>query len=167
VLVSSVTADLLREGMTADISLRDLGEYQLKDLERPEHVWQLVHPSLPTDFPPLESLPSARQNLQQESTTFIGRQQVVQNIKALLSNENVRLLTLTGAGGIGKTRIALRVAGELIESFADSVYFAALAPVGDPSLISGTIANAVGVRELGGRSALQELKGTCGRNSCC
>jgi predicted ATPase/class 3 adenylate cyclase len=158
VLVSSVTADLVREGVASDISLRDLGEYQLKDLERPDHVWQLVHPSLPTEFPPLASLPGARRNLPSLPTAFIGRDQVVADIKALLSGNSVRLLTLTGVGGIGKTRLALRVAGELVGNFQDGVFFVPLAPIADPSLATATIAEAVGVREVGQRSALQGLK---------
>jgi predicted ATPase/class 3 adenylate cyclase len=158
VLVSSVTADLVRESLAAEISLRDLGEHQLKDLERPEQVWQLVHPSLPTEFPPLGSLRTIRHNLPGQATAFIGRHQTIEAIKPLLSREGVRLLTLTGAGGIGKTRLALQIAGELVENFSDGAFFVPLAPIADPALVFPTIAQTVGVREVGGRPALQELK---------
>jgi predicted ATPase/class 3 adenylate cyclase len=157
VLVSSVTADLVRDGLSAAISLRDLGLHQLKDMERPEHVWQLVHSGLPTDFPPLGSLRPVRHNLPGQATSFIGRHAAIEAIKARLTTDGVRLLTVTGAGGIGKTRLVLRVAAELVDNFTDGAFFVPLAPIADPSLVCATIAQNIGVREVGGRSLFEEL----------
>jgi predicted ATPase len=158
VLVSSVTTDLVRESLATDISLRDMGEHQLKDLDRPEHVWQLVHPSLPSEFPALGSLTRVRHNLPGQATPFIGRHEAIEAITARLASDGVRLLTITGAGGIGKTRLALQVATDLVDSFADGVFVVPLAAVADASLVAATIAQTLGVREVGARSVAEELK---------
>src|SRR5262249_51233859 len=111
VLISSVVADLVAEALTAELTLRDLGEYRLKDLERPEHIWQLVHQDLTADFPPpLLSRAAHPTNLRAQLTPLIGREQQLADLQRRLLEPRVRLLTLTGAGGVGKTRLALQVA---------------------------------------------------------
>jgi class 3 adenylate cyclase len=112
VLVSTVTADLVREALAADVGLQDLGEYQLKDLERSEHIWQLVHPELRAEFPPLALRSPGQHNLQHQLSSFVGREQAADELRHLLVS--ARLLTLTGTGGIGKTRLALAVAESVL-----------------------------------------------------
>ncbi len=113
--------------------MRDLGEHRLKDLQRPSHLYQLVIAGLPADFPPLKTLESHPQNLPIQLTSFIGRAQEVAAVQHLLQREDVRLLTLTGPGGSGKTRLALQVAAELSDVFSAGVYFVNLAPISEPA----------------------------------
>ena len=108
--------------------LRDLGEHRLKDLTRPEHIFQLVVPGLPADFPPLRTLDARRTNLPAQVTALIQREQEVAVACVLLRRADLRLLTLTGPGGVGKTRLGLQVAAELLDDYRDGVYFVALAP---------------------------------------
>src|SRR5215216_6143580 len=149
VLISAVTQELLLEELPENISLRDLGERRLKDLIRPEHIYQLVIPSLPVDFPPLKTLDAYRHNLPVQLTSFIGRQKEMEEIKQSILTH--RLVTLTGSGGTGKTRLSLQVAADLAEQFADGVWFVELAPVSDPELIPKTILSAFGIIEQQGR----------------
>ncbi len=156
-LLSQATAELVREALPEGAGLRDLGEQRLRDLERAEHVYQLVHPSLPADFSPLQSLDAARHNLPLQLTSFVGREQELGQIKQEL--ERARLLTLTGVGGCGKTRLALQVAAELLERYPDGVWLVELAPLADPALLPGAIAAALGVREAPGQTILETLLG--------
>ena len=110
VLVSSATAELARDGLPAQVTLRDLGEHRLKDLPRPEHVFQLLHPALPADFPSLRSLEAIPNNLPAQLTSFIGREKEIAEIQGLL--QTARLVTLTGSGGTGKTRLAQEVGAQ-------------------------------------------------------
>jgi predicted ATPase/class 3 adenylate cyclase len=136
VLVSQATRDLAGAG-----DLRDLGRHRLKDLTAPERIYQLGG----GDFPPLKSL--NRTNLPLAATPLIGREHELAELRNLLVGR-ARLVTVTGAGGSGKTRLALQVAAELVDDFADGVVFVALAPVRDPAIVATTIAQAAGVREL-------------------
>jgi len=145
VLVSTVTADLVREALASDVGLQDLGEHQLKDLERPEHIWQLMHPELPADFPPLLLENPGNHNLQHQLSSLVGREQAVDELRRLLVS--ARLLTLTGPGGIGKTRLALGVAEIVLPDYTDGVWLVELAPLSDPALVPATVAATLGVRE--------------------
>ena len=107
VLLSLATQDLARDTLPAGASLRDLGEHPLRDLYRPERVFQLLHPDLPADFPPIRTLATRPNNLPLQPTPFLGREDQVARIVDLLSRDDVRLLTITGPGGVGKTRVAL------------------------------------------------------------
>jgi predicted ATPase/class 3 adenylate cyclase len=150
VLLSQAVQQLARDALPADASLRDLGEHRLRDLLEPERVFQLCHPDLPADFPPLRSLDARPNNLPRQPTPFLGREREVREIVSLLENGNVRLLTLIGPPGVGKTRLALQAAAEALDAFPDGVAFVPLAPLADPALVPAAIAAAVGVREAGG-----------------
>jgi Cdc6-like AAA superfamily ATPase len=136
--------------------LRDLGEHRLKDLRQPRHLYQLNIEGLPTDFPPIKSLDAVLNNLPIQLTSFVGRQQELQELQELLTD--TRLLTLTGPGGTGKTRLALQVASETVEHFRNGVFFIALAPITDSKLVASTIAQALGIKETAGRSMLENLE---------
>ncbi len=99
-----------------------------------------------------------RHSLPDQPTAFIGRLQTIEAIKERLDRHRVRLLTLTGAAGIGKTRLALQIAGELVENFTDGVFFVPLAPIADPSLILATIAQTLGIREVAGRPLVEDVR---------
>jgi predicted ATPase len=158
-LLSTTTANLVRDQLPVGASLCDLGEHRLKDMVRSERVYQLIHPGLPADFPPLKSLNAFRNNLPVQLTSFIGRQAEVKAGKDLLMRENVRLVTLTGPGGTGKTRLALQAAADLIDRFEDGVFFVDLAPIrGEPESVLGAIARTVGLRETSDRPLLDKLK---------
>ena len=139
-----------------------LGAHRLKDLQHPGHLFQLVIAGLPTDFPPLKTLDTHPSNLPVQPTPFIGREQEVETCEQLLRREEVRLLTLTGPGGIGKTRLALQVAAGLSEVFPDGVYFVNLAPLRDPGFVLPTIAELLDVKELAGQPVLDPLKAFLG-----
>ncbi len=156
-LLSEATAALVRDDLPATASLVDLGEHRLKDLARPERVFQLTSSDLRIDFPPLISLDARPNNLPVQPTTLIGRQQEIEAVRELLSRHDVRLVTLTGPGGTGKTRLALQVAAELIDDFQDGVFFVELAPLSDPSLVVPTIAQSVGLQDVGGRPVRDAL----------
>jgi predicted ATPase/class 3 adenylate cyclase len=156
-LLSEATAALVRDVLPATTSLVDLGEHRLKDLARPERVFQLTSSDLRGDFPPLVSLDARPNNLPVQPTPLIGRQREIESVRHLLSRHDVRLVTLTGPGGTGKTRLALQVAAELIDDFQDGVYFVELAPIGDPTLVVPTIAQSVGLQDIGGRPVLDAL----------
>ena len=148
----------MRDQLPVGASLCDLGEHRLKDLVRSERVYQLIHPDLPADFPPLKSLNAFRNNLPVQLTSFIGRQAEVKAGKDLLMRENVRLVTLTGPGGTGKTRLALQAAADLIDRFEDGVFFVDLAPIREPESVLAAIARTVGLRETSDRPLLDKLK---------
>jgi class 3 adenylate cyclase len=149
VLLFQAVHDVVREALPANVSLRDLGSHRLKDLQQPEHVFQLLHPDLPADFPPLRSLAVFAHNLPVQLTSFVGREQAMAEVKRLLTSTH--LLTLTGAGGCGKTRLALQVAADLVEEYAEGVWLVELAPLSDPALVPQTVAATLGVREEPGR----------------
>jgi predicted ATPase/class 3 adenylate cyclase len=157
VLLSQTTYDLVERELPEDVTVLDLGEHRLKDLRQPKHLYQLVMEGLPADFPPLKSLKVATQNnLPIQLTSFIGREKEIAEIKQSI-NEH-RLVTLTGAGGSGKTRLSLQVASELLEQFQDGVFFVALAPITNPGLVSSTVAQSLGITEAAGKSIIEGLK---------
>jgi class 3 adenylate cyclase len=126
-------------------SLVDLGLRRLKDLTEPEHVWQLDVAGLPANFPPLSSLDARPNNLPVQLTHLIGREQDVDELKALITTH--RLVTLFGSGGVGKTRLALQVVAELIDHYPDGVWFADLAPISDPELVASVVARTLGMSQ--------------------
>jgi len=153
-LLSTSTASLVRDALPPQAALRDLGEHRLKDLIRPEHIFQLMHPQLPAEFPPLRSLDASPNNLPIQITTFIGREHELQQARERL--QACRLLTLIGPGGTGKTRLSLQVAAETLHLFPDGAWVAELAPIADPSLVERTVASVFGLREQMGMT-LHEL----------
>jgi predicted ATPase/class 3 adenylate cyclase len=155
VLLSEATADRVRDHLPAGVSLRDLGSHRLKDLQQPERIFQLLHPCLPADFPPLRSLEAFAHNLPAQLTSFIEREQVMAEVKQLLAT--TRLPTLTGSGGCGKTRLALQVGADLVEEYADGVWLVELAALADPGQVPQTVAAALGVREEPNRPLTQTL----------
>lgn len=140
VVCSQATADGL-DGLPVEIVRTDLGLHRLRDVARAERVVQLGHPELCADFPPLRSL-AVRHNLPRERTRFVGREADVAAVRKRLETD--RLVTLTGIGGCGKTRLAIAAASGLLEQFPDGVFFADLTPVSDPEVVAGAVATAVG-----------------------
>ncbi len=157
ILLSEATQTLLRDSLPQYITLRDLGAHRLKDFERAEHIFQVVARDLPADFPALTSPGSTPNNLPAQLTSFIGRSREIGEVKQMLSKE--RLLTLTGPGGSGKTRLAVQVAAEMIEQFQDGVFLVALAPVTNPGLVASTIAQTLGISETRGLSIVEKSRG--------
>ena len=158
VLLTQATEQLARGALPAGAELRDLGEHRLKDLVLSERVFQLVTAGLPADFPPLETLDSHPHNLPAQPTPLVGRARELTVAGEMLLRDDVRLLTLTGAGGSGKTRLALQLAADLAGSFEDGVYLVALAPISDAALVAPAIAQTLGVREAGAHPVLEVLK---------
>jgi predicted ATPase/class 3 adenylate cyclase/DNA-binding CsgD family transcriptional regulator len=142
VLLSQTTRDLVEQTLPPGVSLRDLGAHRLKDLQHPSHLFQLVIPGFPIDFPPL----------------ILGREKEVGAIGQLLLREGSRLVTLTGPGGIGKTRLGLQVAAELSEHFPDGTWFVSLAPISDPDLVIPTLSQALGLQETRDQSLWEQVK---------
>ena len=165
VVVSAAAAGLLRDSLPAGVGLEDLGLHRLKDLERAERVFQLLAEGLPTAFPPLRSLdnPTLCGNLPAQVSSFIGREVELAEVRRLVGRS--RLVTLTGVGGAGKTRLGLQVASGLLEDAGDGVWFADLAPVGDPDLVAVTVADVLGVRLEPGRPVLGPLVEAVGQRS--
>jgi predicted ATPase len=180
ILLSRATQELVREDLPEGASLRDLGTHRLKDLQQPEHLFQLLHPSLPAELSPVRSLEAFDHNLPMQVTSFVGREEATAEVKRLLAPRDEgkgmrdeegtgqsrpssliphpsRLLTLTGAGGCGKTRLALQVAADLLEGESDGSWFVDLAPLTDPALVPQTVAAVLGVREEPGRPLTQTL----------
>jgi predicted ATPase/class 3 adenylate cyclase/Tfp pilus assembly protein PilF len=158
VLLSLPTHEMVRDQLPAGMSLVELGEHHLKDLFRPERVFQLVVPDLPSEFPPLRTLDTYRNNLPLQPTPLIGREKEVAQVCDLLRREETRLLTLTGPGGIGKTRLALQAAADLLEDFRDGAFFAPLATQSEAELFFSAIAETLGVREIGEQLLGESLK---------
>jgi predicted ATPase/class 3 adenylate cyclase len=155
VLLSQAVADSLRGIVPTAVSLRDLGNVRLNDLSTPERVYQVVHPHLRQDFPALRSLEATPNNLPQQATRFIGREQVLMELQRLFAK--TRVLTLTGSGGCGKTRLCLQIAADSLEQFADGAWIVELAPLSDANRLPLTVAIALGLREDLGRAISQTL----------
>ncbi len=152
VLLSAVASVLVGERLPELVELRDLGSHRLRDLDRPEQVFQIVAPDLPADFPSLRSLSTRRSNLPVQLTSFVGREREIAEVEALLVRH--RLVTLIGTGGTGKTRLMLEAAGHVGATFPDGIWLAELAPLGDPSQIASEVARAVGAPEIPGVPAV-------------
>jgi predicted ATPase/class 3 adenylate cyclase len=157
VLVSEAAAALVRDGLPPGAALADLGSHRLKDLGRPERIFQLHAAGLPAEFPPLRSLgnPALPNNLPAQLSSFIGRDREVGEVRALV--ESSRLVTLTGAGGCGKTRLGLQVAAELLDGSGDGVWLAELAAVTDEDAVPAAISRALRLTGQPGRPALEAL----------
>ncbi len=145
VLISEATRELVEHKLPDGVSLRDLGEHRLKDIGSPSHLFQLVIAGLPADFPPLKSLSSRFNNLPTLLTSLLGREQEVAAVCAQLQRPEVRLVTLLGPGGIGKTHLSVQIATEMEAGYAHGVCFVPLASVSDPGQIFPTIAQALGL----------------------
>ncbi len=162
ILLSAATAALLGDSLPAGAALRDLGLHRLKDLTRPERLFQLEADGLPAAFPPLRSLdnPRLRNNLPAQASSFIGRAAELAEVGALIASS--RLVTLTGSGGAGKTRLGLQVAAGLVDGSGDGVWFADLAPLQDPDLVAVTVANVLGIRDEPGLPLIDTLAAAIG-----
>ncbi len=157
VLLSGATQALVRDSLPDGVSLRDLGERRLRDLTRPEQIYQVEAADLPREFPPLRTLDARPHNLPVQATPLIGREKELGEITERLRGREVRLLTLTGPGGTGKTRLSLQAAADLVDSFEDGVFFVNLAPISDPALVASAIAQALGVRAAAERPLPETL----------
>jgi predicted ATPase/class 3 adenylate cyclase len=155
VLLSGAARELLSNVVPSNTSLIDLGLRRLRDLTQPEHVWQLAISGLPIEFPPLNSLDARSNNLPIQLTLLLGREQDLEAIESLTSRH--RLLTVCGAGGVGKTRLALQVAADVIDRHADGVWFADLAPISSPELVASVVAKAIGMPQAEGRRVEEDL----------
>jgi predicted ATPase/class 3 adenylate cyclase len=155
VLLSATTQALVAEALPDGVSVRDLGEHRLKDFDTPQRIYQLLIDGLLNDFPPLKSLETPT-NLPPELTSFIGRERELEEIERLLSS--TRLLTLTGPGGSGKTRLALRAAWDVIDRFPHGVFFVDLAPITEPHLVPSVIASALRTGEQGRMPVMDTLE---------
>jgi len=147
VLVSASTRSLVETALPEGVSLREMGEHRLKDLSRPERIWGLTIEGLPSDFPPLGTLNAVPNNLPTQLTSFLGRAREIAEARQLLIDG--RLLTLTGPGGTGKTRLALQIAADATDRFPDGIYFVPLGTIGQADLVLPTIAQAVGLVDPG------------------
>lgn len=150
VVLSRTASSLVENDLPDGVALRDLGEHRLKDLAHPEQIFQLEIPGQPTDFPSLRSLDSRPNNLPRQPTSFVGRGQELTDTQRLL--QEGRLLTLTGPGGAGKTRLALQLAAEVSDGFEDGVFFVDLAPISDPDLVAVTVTRTIGLPESRGET---------------
>ena len=155
ILLSLETGQMLEKDPLPGIGLRDLGSHRLKGLQQPEKLFQVSHPDLPSDFPPLKSLDAFAHNLPRQLTSFVGREREMAEVIRLLGT--TYLLTLTGVGGAGKTRLALQVAAEITEEYPDGVWLVELAALSDPDHVPQAVASALGVREVPGRPLLSTL----------
>ena len=156
-LLSQATYQLVCDNLPPSVSILELGSHRFKDLPHPEQVFQLVYPGLQAEFSPLKSLgkPTLPTNLPQQFTSFIGREKEMTAVKSFLLHK--RLLTLTGEGGNGKTRLALQVAAEVQENYPDGVILVELASLADPSFVAQTVASLIGMKEQAGQTIQQSL----------
>ena len=150
-----MTARLVGDQLPGDVTLLDLGEHRLKDLDVPEHVFQVTAKTLDREFPSLRTLDLVPNNLPQQLNRFIGREGEVQELTALVPGN--RLVTLTGAGGVGKTRLALQVTAEVLDHYRDGVWFVDLARIADPAQVAKQVAMAMGVQEQADRPITSTL----------
>lgn len=155
-VLSGTTADLVMDRLPDAAWLSDLGRHPVRDLPRPEHVMQLCHPDLPDEFPPLRTAKPARaHNLPAQLTSFVGRGTQLAELRQSLTDH--RLVALTGAGGAGKTRMAVEISSQLVDAFPDGVWYLDLAPITDPAVVPVTAAHTLGLPDQPGRSPLEIL----------
>jgi predicted ATPase/class 3 adenylate cyclase len=148
ILISAATRELVKEEIADDVTLLDLGAHRLKDLTNPEHVWQVTTANLPAEFPPLLSLDSKPNNLPMQVTTFVGRERDLQELRSHVDEH--RLVTLFGAGGVGKTRMAVQLGADLLDRFPDGVWVADFSRISDRELTTSVVAQAIGISRLDG-----------------
>src|SRR5215218_534671 len=156
VIVSDTTRALVEQALPDGAALRDLGPHRLRGLAEPERLHQLAADGLPDEFPPPRTLDARPGNLPVQLSSFVGRESEIAEVERLL--DQTRLLTLTGPGGSGKSRLALAVAADLLLRFRDGAWFVDLAPVTDPALVLSAVANALGVPEAADRPILDGVK---------
>jgi predicted ATPase/class 3 adenylate cyclase/Tfp pilus assembly protein PilF len=157
VLLSQTTRDLLAETLEG-LTFRDLGDHRLKDLTGPQRLHQLCIEGLSTDFPPPRTLEGRVTNLPAQPTPLVGRDQELEAVRELLLAEDIRMVTLTGPGGTGKTRLALQVAADTVDEFPDGVYGVLLAPVTDPEVVPLELARVLGIEEMPMQPIIEALK---------
>ncbi len=145
VLLSDATRSLVEQTLPEGTAIRELGRHRLKDLAHPERLHQVLIEGVPSEFPPLRTIDARPNNLPLQLTSFVGRHEELAGVIDLLLRE--RLVTLTGPGGTGKTRLAIQAAAEVLGRFEDGAFFVDLAPITDPALVPGAIAETIGVRE--------------------
>ncbi len=155
VLVSGAVADRVAGRLPQDVVLRDLGAVRLRDLGSPEHVYQLIHPALRMEFPPLRSMASTPNNLPQQVNSFVGRDHDMAQVQQLLANSH--LLTLLGMGGLGKSRLSVQVAAVALDNYPDGVWFVELAALSDPRLVPQALASVLGVKEEPGGTVMDAV----------
>jgi len=155
VLLSASVAERVGQRLPPELSLRDLGVVRLRDLARPDRLFQLVHPQLRNDFPALRSLASTPNNLAQQLNSFIGREREVAEVKRLL--ERNRLVTLLAMGGIGKSRLSVQLGAEVLDDYPDGVWLVELAPLTDASAVAQAVASVLGVKEEAGGTVTDAL----------
>jgi predicted ATPase/class 3 adenylate cyclase len=158
VLISLATKILLGNRLPEDVGLRDLGEHRLKDLELPEHLFQLTIAGLRSDFPPIRSLNNCPNNLPAQIAPMIGREKALADLCELLRQPDVRFVTLTGTGGVGKTLLALQAANTLLADFADGAFVVDFSAVTQVRSVSVVIATTLGVEQTGTQSLLHSIK---------
>jgi predicted ATPase/class 3 adenylate cyclase len=163
VLLSDVTRSLVTNALPPGVELRDLGNHRLKDLTAPEHIYDTVIEGLPSQFPALRSLDSTPNNLPTQLTSFVGRTHEVDEARGLLAK--TRLLTLTGPGGTGKTRLSLQIGAEVAPEYPDGVFFVPLGSISDPEMVAPAIVAAIGLRESPNQTPaerlIEHLRGRC------
>ena len=155
ILVSGAVRERAQGRFPDGVTLVDLGMRRLKDLTQPEQVWQLSVAGLPSVFPPLASLDARANNLPVQPTALLGRERDLDELKRL--SDKHRLLSITGSGGVGKTRVALQHGADLLDRFADGVWFADLSAISDPELVASVVASALGIDQPQGRRRVDEL----------
>jgi predicted ATPase/class 3 adenylate cyclase len=155
ILISQAVVEQVGNRLPAPMTLLDLGSVRLKDLSSPEHVYQIVHPDLRTDFPALRSLEATPNNLPEQLTSFVGRERELEEATQLLKGN--RLLTLLGMGGLGKTRLSLQIAADMLDAFPDGIWFMDLAPIRDPTFVANEVAQVLAVREEPGKPIVNTL----------
>ena len=163
VLLTQTTEQLLNDPSPVGVTLRSLGERRLKDLHRSETVFQVVADGIPADFPPLDTLEAHRHNLPVQLTSFVGRERELTAITLMVAQR--RLVTVTGPGGCGKTRLALQVAADIVDRFADGVWLVDLEPIQEADLLAQTAATVLGVQEEPGRPLLTTITDYLARRS--
>jgi predicted ATPase/class 3 adenylate cyclase len=163
VVVSDATRSLVQQGLSGDLGLLDLGLHRLKDLTDAEHIYQLLITGLPTEFPPLRSLDAVRNNLPMQLTSFVGRGAELADLDKLLRVS--RLVTLTGVGGTGKTRLAYQLAADASHEFPDGVWVAELASLTDPDLVANALATEMGLHPQPGESIRKTLASVVGHQT--
>src|SRR5205085_11873042 len=156
--LSLATRELTCDSLPEGVELRDLGMQRFRDLSRPERVFQALVLELPAEFPPLRTLNVRPHKLPVQPGPLIGRERELKAVNCLILDPEVRLVTLTGPGGSGKTRLSAQVAADLVENFADGIFFVDLAPIRDPALVIPTIAHTLDVRESGSVPLLASLQ---------